>query len=96
LKQIGTKENKMPNQAITDLTDEITEANTILDSAMVYVNGVPALIDAAVQAAIANGATAAELSPVRALGADLKTKAEAIRDAIVANTPPPGPTAGAR
>jgi hypothetical protein len=79
----------MPNQAITDLTDEITEANTILDGAVIFINGVPALIDTAVQAAIANGATAAELSPVRALGADLKTKAEALRDALVANTPKP-------
>jgi hypothetical protein len=77
----------MANQAIQDLTDEITEAESVIDGAVTFVNGVPALIAAAVQAAIANGATAAELAPVSQLGNDLKTKAAALKDALVANTP---------
>ncbi len=86
------KKNNMPNQAIVDLTDEITEAESVIDGAVIFVNGVPDLIAAAVKAAIANGATAAELAPVTALGVDLKAKAQALKDALVANTPTP-PTA---
>ncbi len=69
--------------------DEITATNTVIDGAIVYVQSVPGLITAAVDAAIAGGATAAQLQPVSDLAATLKTKADALAAAMTANTPQP-------
>ncbi len=79
----------MANKVIDDLIDEITEVEGVVDSAVVYIEGVPALIKAAVDAAISNGATAEELAPVSALGAELKAKGAALKSAIEANAPTP-------
>jgi hypothetical protein len=68
------------------LINEITEADTVIDSAVVFINGVPGLIAAAVAQALQNGATAAELKPVTDLGDTLKAKAQALKDALAANT----------
>jgi hypothetical protein len=72
--------------------DEITATNTVLDGAIVYVGSVPGLIQKAVDAAVANGATAAQLQPVTDLATTLKTKGDALAAAIAANTPSPAPT----
>lgn len=76
------------NQDVVDLTTEITDADTVIDGAVIFINGVPDLIAAAVAQATANGATAAELAPVATLGKDLKAKADALKAAMLANTPP--------
>jgi hypothetical protein len=75
------------NKTIQDLIDEITSADTIIDGATVFVNGVPGLINTAVQQALANGATAAQIQPVTDLAALMTTKAAALNAAILANTP---------
>jgi hypothetical protein len=75
------------NPDLQEVIDDVTEATTIAESTLTFVNGVPALIDAAVKAAVGLGATAAELAPVAQLGKDLKAKSEAIQAAILANTP---------
>ncbi len=73
------------------LIDEITQADTVIDSAVVFITGVPKLIADAVAAALANGATAAELKPLTDLGDTLKAKAQNLQDAMTANTPPAPP-----
>lgn len=75
------------NADLQSLLDETTDIESVLDSAVTFINGVPALIDKAVQAAIGNGATADELKPLAQLSADFKAKAQAVKDAIAANTP---------
>ena len=71
---------------------DMTNATTVMDSAIVFVNGVPKAIQAAVDAAIANGATAAQLQPVADLGTALQAKSDALVAALAANTPQPPPT----
>ncbi|MES2366996.1 MAG: hypothetical protein V4563_14065 [Pseudomonadota bacterium] len=76
----------MPNPDLQSLIDETADVESVLDSATTFITGVPALIDTAVKAAVANGATEAELKPLAQLSADLKTKADAVKAAIAANT----------
>lgn len=74
------------------LEDQIAATDTVIDSAVVLINGIQAQIATAVQAAIANGATAAELAPLTDLNAGLKAKTDALAAAVQANTPtPPAP-----
>lgn len=75
------------SQVLTDLEDVITKAETVMESATALINGFQARLDAAVQQALANGATAEELGPVIQFSADLGAKADALSAAVVANTP---------
>lgn len=77
----------MAGQPLTDLIAEVTRAETVEDSAVALVNGIPAMIQTAVDAALLNGATAAELQPLTQLAADLKAKDDALAAAVTANTP---------
>ena len=72
---------------IDDILANVTAANTVEQSAIVFINGVPALIQAAVAQAQANGATAAQLQPVTDAATQLKANADALAAAITANTP---------
>ena len=76
----------MPSTLLDNVISDITKATTVQDSAIAFINGVPGLIDAAVAAAIANGATEAELQPVSDLSDQLQAKSDALEAAIVANT----------
>jgi hypothetical protein len=75
------------------LIDEITRATTVDDSVVTFIQGVPALIQTAVDQATANGATAAQLQPVTDLGAALDAKTSAIVTALAAGTTPAPVTA---
>lgn len=77
----------MPNPALNDLTNEITNATSVEASATALINGIADRINAAVQAAIGNGATAEELKPVADLGAQLQQQSDALQAAVTANTP---------
>jgi Tfp pilus assembly protein PilW len=77
----------MASPVLQDLIDEMTNAETVEDSAIAFIQGVPALIQAAVDAALANGATAEELAPVAQVGTDLKAKSDALAAAL--QPPPP-------
>lgn len=80
------------SQAVDDVIAQVSKTNTVLDSAVVFVKGVPGLIDAAVKEALAKGATAAELLPLTNLSGELKAKSDALEAALTANTPaPPSP-----
>lgn len=75
------------SQAVDDVIAKVRETETVLDSALAYIQAVPGLIRDAVTAAVANGATAEELAPLTTLSSELQAKATAVKDALVANTP---------
>lgn len=77
----------MASQVLADLIAEVQAAETIEASASALIAGIPARIQAAVDAAVANGATAAELAPLTDLVTALKASDQALSDAVVANTP---------
>lgn len=56
-------------------------------SAVTVLNGIAGRIQAAVDAATANGATAAQLAPINAEVQALKNSSDALSAAIVANSP---------
>lgn len=76
--------------------DEMTKADTVIDGAIIYIKAQPGLTQAAVDAALANGATAAQLQPVLDLVAVQKAKVQEMADALTANTPTPPVVVGAK
>ena len=74
-------------EQIAALTAEVTRATTVEKSAELLIAGIQARVEAAVTAAIANGATAEELQPVSDLGKSLDTETDALAAAVGANTP---------
>lgn len=77
----------MPNPILADLIAEIERNKAVDDSAILLINGFNTRLDAAVQAALANGATAAELQPVVDAVASFRTSTAALAAAVEANTP---------
>lgn len=77
----------MASQILADLQAQVTAATTVEDSATTLITGFAARMQAAVDAALANGATAAELAPVQAEVTALKTSSDALAAAVTANTP---------
>jgi hypothetical protein len=65
------------NAAVDDLIATVAAEDTVIDSAIAFIAGVPALIEAA-------GTDATKLS---ALSTAIKAKAQQLADAMVANTP---------
>jgi hypothetical protein len=56
-----------------------------MESATTLVNGIAARVQAAVDAAVAGGASAADLAPVQQVVTDLNTDADALATAVAAN-----------
>lgn len=77
----------MASPVIDQLTTEVTNADTVMDSATALINGFAGMLQAAVDAALANGATAEQLQPLSDLGNTLQTKSDALAAAVQANTP---------
>lgn len=77
----------MPSAHLKNLTDDITNATTVVKSATVLILGIQSRIEAAVSAAIENGATDEELKPVSDLSDALETDANTLAAAVKANTP---------
>lgn len=77
----------MPNPTLDALAAQVTATTDVEDSAIALINGIAARIQAAVDAAIAGGATAADLAPVTDEIALLKAKTDALSAAVAANTP---------
>ena len=77
----------MPSPVLQQVIDQMTNAETVEQAAIVFIQGVPGMIQAAVQQALDNGATADELVPVSNLGNDLKAKSDALQAAL--QPPPP-------
>lgn len=71
-----------------DLSDEIQtvkDTEGVIDSAIALINGIAARIQAAIDAALANGATAEELQPLSDEVVALKAKSDALAAAVAAN-----------
>jgi hypothetical protein len=77
----------MANVTLDALAAQVKAATDAEDSATLLINGFAARVQAAVDAAIANGATAAELAPVQDEVNALKASSDALAAAVVANTP---------
>ncbi len=79
----------MATADLQPLIDEIAADGTIIEGATTFILGVPALIQTAIDAALAGGATASQLAPVQAVADDLTSKAQALQAAMLAGTPNP-------
>ena len=77
----------MANPVLDDLKATVEATTSVEDSATALINGFAARVQAAVDQAIANGATAEELAPVQAEVDALKASSDALSQAVKANTP---------
>lgn len=76
----------MPNPVLAELVDAVNKTLTVEASATTFINGFTARLKAAVDAAIANGATEAQLQPIHDEIAAMQTAADAL-SAAIANNP---------
>jgi len=76
----------MPNPVLDDLKLAVTNMTTVAASATTLINGIAARLQAAVDQALANGATAAELTPVTDEVAALNQSSNDLAAAVQANT----------
>jgi hypothetical protein len=79
--------SSMANPILAVLNDQVTNATTVMASATILINGIAARVQAAVDAALANGASEAELVPVQAEVDALKSSSGDLAAAVQANTP---------
>ncbi len=77
----------MPSPILTDLDTAVTNATTVEASAAALIRGIAARVQAAVDAALANGASAAELAPVQAEVDALNASSNDLSAAVSENTP---------
>lgn len=77
----------MANPVLDQLKKEVEADVTVMGSATKLINGFAARLQAAVDAALANGATAEELAPVTDEIAALNAGSSELATAISANTP---------
>lgn len=75
------------NPILQALADQVKATTDVEASAVKLINGFADRIAAAVQAALNGGATAEELAPITAEVDAMKQSAQALADAITANTP---------
>jgi len=76
----------MASPVIADLIAAADKIESVAESAITVINGIAARIQAAVDAALANGATAEELKPVQDEVDQLNASADAL-SAAIANVP---------
>jgi hypothetical protein len=76
----------MPSPLLAALSQQVAQTETVIASAVVLINGIAARVQTAVDAALANGATAAELAPLQN-EIDVLNASTAILAAAVANVP---------
>ncbi len=84
---LSQKETPMANTLLDALASQVKANTDIEASAVTLINGFAARMDAAIAAALAGGATAAELAPIQAEVDAMKASASALANAITANTP---------
>lgn len=77
----------MPSPILSDLDAAVTNATTVQASAAALIRGISSRVQTAVDAALANGATAAELAPVQAEVDALKASSDDLSAAVSENTP---------
>jgi hypothetical protein len=79
-------EERMPNPVLDALKAAVERETAVVASAVTLINGIAARVQAAVDAALANGATAAELAPVQDEVNAMVANADALAAAVQANT----------
>lgn len=70
---------------IQALQTEVEHTKGIVSSAVVLINGIGGRIQAAVDAALAGGATAEQLQPLSTLRAELQASTDSLAEAVNAN-----------
>jgi len=78
-------EQNMPSQILADLQTAVEKTKTTEASAVTLINGISQRVQDAVNAAIANGATAAELAPVQDEINAMNASSDALAAAVAAN-----------
>lgn len=86
LERLGAKMSQMDDE-ITQLTADVAAERTVVDSAVKALTGIPALVQKAVDDALAAGATPAQLQSLTDLHAAVTQQATDLANAIPANTP---------
>lgn len=76
----------MANPILAALEAQVAATTTVEASAVTLINGFASRVQAAVAAAIANGATAEELAPVQAEINAMQASSNALASAVAANT----------
>jgi hypothetical protein len=81
-----TERSSMAKEVLEQLRAQVAKNTEVEGSAAVLISGIAARIKTAVDAAIANGATAEELAPVTDEIAALNASGSALANAVAANT----------
>lgn len=68
--------------ALSALQSDVANESTVIDGAIVLINGIPALIQNAVQQALAAGASPSQLQAFHDLGDTITAKANALASAV--------------
>lgn len=76
----------MTNPVIGDLQNAVDKTEGVMESATTLINGFAARLQAAIDQALANGATAEELAPFIAEVQQLNDNADALAAAVAANS----------
>lgn len=84
---VSFERNVAMAQSVDTLVADVAALDTVVDSAIALINGIAQRIADAITAALAGGATAAELAPLSALHTDLVTRTATLAAAVTANTP---------
>jgi hypothetical protein len=79
------------DEELSALTTEVTNLQTVDESARVLINGIAGQIAAAVTVALAAGATTAQLSTLTQLTDAIRTQNTSLAAAVAQNTPAPAP-----
>lgn len=79
----------MASPLLQNITDDVNNATTVVKSATLLVTGFQQRLEDAIAAAIAGGATEAQLQPVSDLSDALEADAALLASAIAAHTPMP-------
>jgi hypothetical protein len=77
----------LAKKILDDLAAAVANATTVEASATALITGFATRMQTAIEAALANGATAEELAPIQAETDNLTTSAAALSAAVTANTP---------
>lgn len=75
------------SQMLADLTVAVARATTVTDSAVAFIEGVPALLQAAIDEGRAQGATEEQLAAFTTLHSELQSEIGDLENALLANTP---------
>lgn len=75
-----------PNPVLAELAAKVAATIAVEESAVVLINGIAARVQAAVDAALANGATEAQLAPLADLAAALDAESNTLANAVASNT----------